>query len=196
MLRLPLTRRAAKRNDQREEKHLRKIIVVSGLPGSGKSTVAEGIAETLKIPIFSVDPIESSIIRSGRKRSFDTGLAAYLVVEALAAEQLRVGISVIIDAVSPVNEARDMWRNLSTRFAARLIIIECVLESGLHKKRVESRVRNMQGIPEVIWKDVENRRKEYLGWEEPRLVLDTSDSMQNNLDKALEYINIENRRTV
>lgn len=166
------------------------------MPGSGKSTAAEGIAETLKIPIFSVDPIEASLIRSGKKRSFETGLAAYVVAEALASEQLRLGISVIIDAVSPVSEAREMWHNLATRFGARLIVIECVLDSGLHKKRIESRVRNMPGIPEVIWKDVEDRRKEYMAWEEPRLVLDTSESIQNNLEKSLEYINIENRRTV
>jgi adenylate kinase family enzyme len=70
-----------------------KIIVVSGLPGSGKSTVAEGIAEQLMVPILSVDPIESSIIRSGITQSFETGLAAYLVAETLAAEQFNQDIT-------------------------------------------------------------------------------------------------------
>jgi hypothetical protein len=46
----------------------------------------------------------------------------------------------------------------------------------------------MQGIPEVTWADVEKRRTEYLEWNEKRLVLDTSDSPTNNLEKALEYI--------
>jgi predicted kinase len=165
-----------------------KIIVVSGLPGSGKSTVAEGIAERLALPIFSVDPIESSIIKSGIMRSFETGLAAYLVAETLASEQLNLGLSVIIDAVNSVKEARDMWRDLADRHGACLIIVECVLDWDIHKQRIESRVRNMQGIPEVTWADVEKRRNEYLKWEEKRLVLDTSDSPANNLEKALEYI--------
>lgn len=165
-----------------------KVIVISGLPGSGKSTIAEGIAGKLKLPIFSVDPIESSILKSGIERSFETGLAAYLVAEALASEQLSLGLSVIIDAVNSVKEARDMWRDLSKKHASRLIIIECMLDKDIHKKRIESRVRNMQGIPEVSWVDVENRRKEYLKWEEKRLVLDTSDSPANNLDRALAYI--------
>jgi shikimate kinase len=40
---------------------VQKVIVVSGLPGSGKSTIAEGVANKLRLPIFPVDPIESSI---------------------------------------------------------------------------------------------------------------------------------------
>jgi len=165
-----------------------KIIVVSGLPGSGKSTLAEGLAESLGLPIFSVDPIESSILRSGISRSFETGLAAYLVAETLAAEQLRLGLSVIIDAVSPVQEAREMWQVLSARYASRLVIIECVLERDLHKSRIEARVRNMPGMPEVTWTDVENRRHEYLEWKAERLVLDTSNTKENNLARVLEYI--------
>lgn len=167
---------------------MRKILLISGLPGSGKSTLAGGLAEKLMLPVFSVDPIESSILKSGITRSFETGLAAYLVVETLAAEQLQFGLSVIIDAVSPVHEAREMWRDLSRTYHARLIIIECVLDQELHQKRIADRVRKMYGIPEVTWDDVENRREEYLQWDEERLVLDTSLNPEVNLRKALEYI--------
>jgi predicted kinase len=170
-----------------------KIIVVSGLPGSGKSTVAEGIAKQLMAPIFSVDPIESAMIRSGIPQSFETGLAAYLVAETLAAEQLNLGISVIIDAVNGVKEAREMWQNLSVQFHAPLFIIECVVDRDLHKKRIESRVRHLLGIPEVTWNDVENRRKEYLIWDTNRLVLDTGNNIETNLEKALAYIAVPER---
>jgi predicted kinase len=164
------------------------LIVVSGLPGLGKSTAAEDIARKIKFPVFSVDPIESAILKSGISRSFETGLAAYLVAEALAAEQLCLGISVIIDAVSPVQEARDIWRGLADIYQSRLIIIECVLNADLHKQRIEARVRNISGIPEVTWDDVEKRRKEYLEWKEDRLILDTSDTRESNIRKTLKYI--------
>ena len=172
----------------RRENSIKKIIVVSGLPGSGKSTVAEEIAERLQFPIFSVDPIESAILQSGIKRSFETGLAAYLIAETLADEQLSLGMSVIVDAVNSAKEARDTWRRLSERHGAGLVIIECVLDRDLHRKRIESRVRNLTGIPEVTWDAVENRRNEYLEWEEERLVLDTSNAKETNTSKALKYI--------
>ncbi len=165
-----------------------KLIIVSGLPGSGKSTVAESLAEETLSPIFSVDPIEASLIKSGLKRSFETGLAAYLVAETLADEQLKRSLSVIIDAVSPVQEARDMWNDLAHKRNATLIIIECVLGRELHQKRIESRIRNMHGIPEVTWEDVENRRKKYLPWKEERLMLNTANTHGESVKKALEYI--------
>lgn len=165
-----------------------KLIIISGLPGSGKSTLAEGLAEKLHLPIFSVDPIESAIIKSGIKRSFETGLSAYLVAETLASEQLKLGLSVIIDAVSPVKEAREMWQNLSQKHHANLIIIECVLDSKIHKARIESRIRNIPGIAEVTWVDVEQRRQQYLKWTEKHLVIDTVNKLENNLIKTVKYI--------
>jgi len=165
------------------------LIIISGLPCSGKSTLAEGIAQKLKLPLFSVDPIESAIIKSGIAKSFETGLSAYLVCETLAREQLKLGMSVIIDAVSSVKEARDMWHNLANECQAKLTIIECILDSRVHKKRVEERVRNMPGIPEVTWERVEQVREEYLPWQEDRLIVDTANIRENNLAKTLEYLN-------
>jgi predicted kinase len=165
------------------------LIIIAGLPGSGKSTIAESLAARLSIPVFSVDPIESAILRSGLERSFETGLAAYVVAETLAGEQLKCGLSAIIDAVSGVQEARDMWHNLVRTHNATLIIIECVLARELHKQRIEARVRNIHGIPEVTWEDVENR--EYLPWQEERLVLDTAAAHEENVKKALDYIHLK-----
>jgi predicted kinase len=170
------------------------LIIIAGLPGSGKSTLAESLAEKLAIPLFSVDPIETAILKSGIKRSFATGLAVYLVAEMLAGEQLKYGLSAIIDAVSPVQEARDMWRNLAYKQKATLVIIECVLEREVHRKRIEARTRNMYGIPEVTWEDVETRREQYVIWQEERLVLDTAVAQDENVKKAIEYINTSRER--
>jgi predicted kinase len=167
------------------------LIVISGLPGSGKSAVAEGLAVALAVPLFAVDPIESAIIESGLQRSFETGLAAYLVAETLAGEQLKCGLSAIIDAVSAVQEARDMWHNLARKHYARLIVIECVLERELHRARIESRSRGMYGIPEVSWEDVEERRRQFVPWEEERLVLDTAATREECVKRALDYMRLK-----
>ena len=166
-----------------------KLIVMSGLPGSGKSTIAEGVASKLGLPLFSVDPIESAIVESGVEKSFETGLAAYLVAKVLAAEQIKLGSSVIIDAVNAEEEGKNVWRDLAKECEVELLIIECSLSDAvIHQKRIESRVRNLHGISEVSWEKVEARREKYTEWKEPTLELDSLNPVDSNLQKAIQYI--------
>lgn len=170
------------------------LLLIAGLPGSGKSTVAELLAPRLGYTLLSADPIEAAMLKSGLPRSFETGLAAYLVAEDLAGVQLAHRLSVIIDAVCAVQEARTMWVKLAERYQARLIILECVLASEIHRQRVETRVRNLYGLPEILWEDVERRREVYLPWQEKRLILDTAQEAAQILQQALTYISRESQR--
>ena len=165
------------------------LIVLSGLPGSGKSTVADGLSRALSMPVFSVDPIEAAMWRSGLAKA-QTGVAAYDVAAALADEHLRLSHSVIIDAVNPVEAPRVAWRSLAAKYRAGLKIIECVCaDETVHRWRIEARVRNIEGMQEVTWARVLKRRAEFEAWTDPRLVLDTSAAAPEQLlASALNYL--------
>jgi len=165
------------------------LIVLSGLPGSGKSTLAEGLSRTLAMPVFSVDPIEASMWRSGLARD-RTGIAAYDVAVTLADEHLRLGHSVIVDAVNPVEAPRAAWRSLAEKYRAGLKIIECICaDEAAHRRRIEARVRKIDGMPEITWARVLERRAEYEAWADARLTLDTSTrSTEQLLAEALNYL--------
>src|ERR1700678_2949730 len=123
-----------------------KLIVLSGLPGSGKSTVAEGLSRALSLPVFSVDPIEAAMWRGGLSKG-QTRIAAYDVAIALADEDLRLGHSVVVDAVNPVEAPRAAWRDLAGKYRADLKIIECICANEtVHRRRIEARVRNIPGM--------------------------------------------------
>ena len=166
-----------------------KLIVISGLPGSGKSTVAEALSRNLSIPVFSVDPIEAAMWRNGIAKN-QTGTAAYEIAAALADEHLRLGHSVIIDAVNPIEASRAGWRDLAAKYRADLTIIECVCANeAIHRQRIEARRRNIDGMPEVPWSRVLERRAEYEPWTDQRLTLDTSDGTPEKLIRdALDYL--------
>ena len=166
-----------------------KLIVLSGLPGSGKSTLAEGLSRILSAPVFSVDPIEAAMWRGGLAKT-ETGIAAYDVAIALADEHLRLGHSVIVDAVNPVGAPRAAWRNLAAKYRADLRIIECVCQDeAVHRRRIEARVRNIDGMPEITWARVLERRAEYEAWTDARLTLDTSVQILDRLlDETLIYV--------
>lgn len=166
-----------------------KVVIVCGLPGSGKSTLSERISKKLGWPVFSVDPIESAILKSGIERGFETGLAAYMVAETLADEQLKLGHSTIVDAVSAVDESKQMWRSLAAKHKAELVIIEVhCSDEKLHKQHLQARVKNLHGIPEVTWEDVDKRRKQYVAWKEHVLKLNSTEKSEANVMKAIRYI--------
>jgi predicted kinase len=160
------------------------LIVLSGLPASGKSVLAESLSRALSVPIISIDPIEAAMWRAGLAKT-QTGVAAYEVAHALADEHLRLRHSIIVDAVNPVEAPRAAWRNLAAKHRVSLKIIECVCsDETMHRQRIEGRVRNS----EFTWASLLQRRAEYEPWTDPRLVLDTSrTSPAQLLTQALSY---------
>jgi predicted kinase len=165
------------------------LIVLSGLPASGKSVLAESLSRALSLTIVSIDPIEAAMWRAGLAKT-QTGIAAYEVAQALAEEHLRLRHSVIVDAVNPVEAPRAAWRNLAAKHRVSLKIIECVCaDEAMLRQRIEARTRNIAGMPEITWSRLLQRREEYEPWTDPRLVLDTSrTSPAQLLAQALNYV--------
>jgi predicted kinase len=149
-----------------------RLVVMTGLPCSGKSTVAYGLAARLGWPVFSVDPIDSAMRGEGIDAEA-AGAAAYGVAARLASEQLGVGLSVIVDGCNADRALHDMWLELAGRTGARLDVIECATAEPLHRARVTGRVRGLAHYPEVTWDFVEEMRGYFAPWETHRLRLDT-----------------------
>src|SRR3954447_1480377 len=116
------------------------LVAMAGLPGSGKSTIAEIVAGRIGATIVSVDPIEVSILRAGIDSDQPTGLAAYLVAETMAEQVLLSGHSVVVDAVNAVEPARLQWRDLAARTDVKLRVVEVVCsDEELHQARLAKR---------------------------------------------------------
>jgi predicted kinase len=163
------------------------LIVFAGLPGSGKSTLAQEIARRQHAIWVRVDTAEAAMLRSGLVHSFETGLAAYVVAQDLAAENLGLGWDVVIDAVNGVEEAREMWRSLARDQEATLFFVEVVCrDPAEHRRRVDSREAPTPPVPVPTWEDVITR--EYRPWEEPLLSIDSTRPLQENVDRIVHHI--------
>lgn len=162
---------------------------MAGLPSSGKSTLATALAAALPAPVLSVDPVEAAMWRAGVDRGQPTGLAAYVVVEALAREQLAVGHSVVVDAVNDVAEARQQWVDLARRSAVPLRFVEVTCSDPvLHRQRLENRRRGLEGFVEPTWESVQSRRESWASWRHERLVLDSAQPLQDNVHRAVRFV--------
>ncbi len=165
------------------------LVVVSGLPGVGKSALADALGRSLGASVLSVDPIEAAIWRAGVAPSFETGVAAYEVAAALAERQLRLGLSAIVDSVSSLEVAREMWRDAAARADAPLRVIEVICsDEATHRARLQNRTRDIDGFPEPTWDDVLRRRAEWEPWVEERLSVDSMCDLDVNVAEALAYL--------
>lgn len=162
---------------------------MAGLPGSGKSAVAAGVARALGCALLSVDPIEAAMWRAGIGRDQPTGLAAYVVAEALAAEQLLIGNDVIVDAVNDVEAARGAWRLLAVRLEMPLAYVEVYCsDEQEHQRRLAGRQRGIDGFPEPTWESVIGRRNGFAGWGDDRVRVDSMRPQAQNVDIVLEHL--------
>jgi predicted kinase len=167
------------------------LIVVAGLPGAGKSTLATDLGQALNCAVLGVDQAEAAMWRAGVSPSGPAHHAAYLVVGALAAEQLALGHDVIVDAVNGPEAARAQWRELAARLGTELkfIVVECG-DDDIYRDRLEHRTRNIEGYPEPTWEGVLRRRAEFPPWTDERLTVDSVDSRAANLRAAREYLRV------
>jgi len=168
------------------------LIVIAGLPGSGKSTLATDLGRALNCAVLGVDPAEAAMWRAGVSPSEPTHHAAYLVVGALAAEQLALGHDVIVEAVCGPEPARAQWRDLARQLGAelRFIVVECG-DDRVYRDRVEHRTRDIEGFPEPTWEGVLRRRADFPPWTDERLTIDSVNPREANLHTALEYLSAD-----
>lgn len=119
------------------------LLVVSGLPYSGKSTLARAWAKASGATHVRIDAIEQSLREAGQ---LQMGVLGYAAAMAIAREQLTLGHSVVADAVNPVAEARAGWAELARSAGARLVQVELVTSSAA-ERRSRAQIRDGAGHP-------------------------------------------------
>jgi predicted kinase len=133
------------------------LIIFGGLPGTGKSTLAQQLARKLGAAYLRIDTIERAIAACDEAVSIND--KGYQVAYALAEDNLRLGHTVIGDSVNPLQITRSAWRSAAERAAVRAIEIEVICSDLLeHRRRIETRVVD---IP-VTWDEVVARTYETL----------------------------------
>lgn len=147
------------------------LVVIGGLPATGKSTIARALAQRHQIPFVRIDTIEQALIRSGIADG--SGTAGYITGYALAAEQLRLGLSVVVECVNPVEATRNAWSATAQHNSARLLSVEVICsDPDEHRRRAERRVVDIPDLVLPTWQEILDR--DYEPWTTERLVLDTA----------------------
>jgi len=164
------------------------LIEFGGLPASGKSTLARHLADRTGAMLLRIDEIEAAMRRHGLAPD-QTGITAYGVAHDIAASHLHRGFTVIADAVNPVIEARDGWRDLAAASGARHAAIEVVCpDLAEHRCRVETRANDVAGWIYPDWSEFETRFAEYQPRTDDRLVVDSTRPIEACDREIADYV--------
>lgn len=148
------------------------LIVFSGLPGTGKTTIARELARQTGAVYLRIDVIEQAIRKAGVLAG-DVGASGYGVANALALSNLQVGHAVVADCVNPVRESREAWKAVAA--AAKVVLLDILVtcsDREEHQRRVETRTGDIPGLIPPTWQSV--LAHEYEAWESGPLEIDTA----------------------
>jgi predicted kinase len=148
------------------------LIVIGGLPGTGKTSLARGLARALDAVHLRIDTIEQAL-RGAKMGSAALGAAGYVVGYGVAADNLALGRTVIADAVNPRASIRAAWRDVARRAAVAAVEVEVICSDvAEHRRRVASRSADIPGLKLPTWDEIQ--RRAYEPWTGAHLVIDTA----------------------
>ena len=144
------------------------LIVLGGLPGVGKTTIARELAIAIRAVHIRIDSIEQAI-RASSVDPVPMDDMGYRVGYAAAADNLRLGWNVIADSVNPLPVTRDAWLAVAAAAGVAALEVEIVcLDRNEHRRRVESRDVDIPGFTPPTWRDVIER--DYRLWDAAAVV--------------------------
>jgi predicted kinase len=157
------------------------LFIFAGLPGTGKSTLSQRLAQKVKAVHLRVDTIEQGLRDLCNLRIEGQG---YRLAYRIAADNLRLGMNVIADSCNPLELTRREWEQVAIDAGAMFTNIEVVCSDSRElRQRVESRSSSVRGLKLPTWSEVENR--EYHSWSKDRIVIDTAGRSESESIEAL-----------
>lgn len=146
------------------------LLVVSGLPGVGKTAVATEIARRVGGVHLSVDPVEEALLAAGLPAGWNLGVGAYEAVASMAAANVALGNTVVVDAVNDSEAARGTWSRVAEPVTFAVLTCSDPVE---HRRRLEGRHRGFTRVPEPTWSKVCDRATNYAPWTGEYVEVDT-----------------------
>ena len=173
------------------------VVVFSGPPATGKSTLADTIGRELPAPVIAWDwlvagltpfaDVQRVLEEMERDTYRDVG---YSLMSQLVEKQLRNEQPVILDCVVRAR-ALDRWSEIAAVHGAPIRVIECVCSDiEIHESRVVGRVRAIPGWNELDWKFVKISRTTYEPLAVDKIVVDAVDPLAVNLARVRRYLGL------
>jgi predicted kinase len=168
------------------EKYFPILYIFSGLPGTGKSTLAKNVSKLLNAVYIRIDTIEQGIRDFC---NFNVQAEGYRLAYRIAEDNLKIGNNVISDQCNPIKLTREEWNNVALKNNCKYINIEIICSDKIeHKNRIEKRKTEIDNLKLPTWEEIIKR--EYELWKEEHIIIDTANkTVEECTNELMEKIN-------
>lgn len=167
------------------------LIVISGLPGTGKSFLARKIAERLPCVIVESDAVRKTLFE---KPTYvpDESIFVHRVAHAAIERLLSTGCHVICDATNLVEWHREKLYSIANKTNAKLVIVRTIAPESVIRERLDKRFsqRDPLDFSDADWDVHQMLKPELEPVRRPHLVVDTSGDMEAAVNKILRAIRV------
>jgi len=166
------------------------LIVVSGLPGSGKSYFCRKLAQRLSFPILEGDALRKVLFPSPSYSPGESNRlfqACYLLIEEL----LRRGIALIFDATNLIERHRERLYHIADQTGTKLIIVRVEAPAELVRQRLENRTIGASPLDrsEADWKVYQKMESSAQKIRRNHFAVDTSRDIAPVINKVVREVN-------
>ncbi|KAL7210681.1 hypothetical protein ACSBR1_032108 [Camellia fascicularis] len=191
------------------------IVAMKGHPCTGKSTLAEFIADELKCIPIKLDDVRSCITMLQQQQQpledaeETLNNLSFEIICQTALTQLRSGLSVVLDSPLLHRAHLDRLLELSTSTNLPLVIVECIPRDRVQwKLRLEKQQQQQQEEvvdgggatcywyrPSTTWDDLQRRLKTFIDYEVGegeirKLVVDTTSHFKKKVSHAVSRLSL------
>jgi predicted kinase len=165
------------------------FIVVSGLPGTGKSYFCRQLAERLPFLVLESDALRKSLFHSPSYSAVESS-RLFRTIHYLIEGLLRKGIPLILDATNLSERHRERLYNIAESLNAKLILVRVEAPPNLVQERLQARSeQEIADNSDADWKVYQKMKPTAQKIRRKHYAVDTSRDITPVLDKIVREVN-------
>lgn len=165
------------------------MAVLSGLPGSGKTTFAHRLAARVPIAILESDALRNALFTQPTHSSKESR-RLFNAIHEVAYELLRDGISVLVDATNLREANREKLYDIAEKTDARLVLVSIEAPPEVIRRRLEQRTISPDPVEASTadWRAYKRMAPTAEPMSRPHLSINTNEDIEWALDRLAREI--------
>ncbi len=166
------------------------FIVVSGLPGTGKSYFCHRLAERTPLATLGSDALRKTLFPSPVYTAQESS-RLFQACHCLIEELLKRGIPLVLDATNLEEYNRERLYHIADKVGAKLIMVRIEAPPEMVHQRLELRVKgvNPEGSSDADWRVYQKMKSSFQKIRRNHFAVDTSKDVAPVIDKIVREVN-------